>query len=292
MALERLQDGLRRIVAPNPSALTYRGTCCYVLGTGAVAVIDPGPADRAHLHALLDGLAPGERVAAILVTHAHLDHSEAARPLAEATGAPVFAFGPPDAGRSETMARLASEGLIGGGEGVDAGFRPDVALAHGEALAMGDWSVTALHTPGHYGNHLAFRWGAAVFSGDLVMGWASTLISPPDGDLGDYFRALDLLAAQRAQVFYPGHGAAVPDPAARLAELTAHRQARSAQILAALAAGPATAATLTAAIYTDSPAALHRAAARNVLAHLIFLSQSGRVRADGGLSERAKFSLC
>ena len=290
MALERLEAGLRRIVAPNPSPMTRDGTCSYVLGTGAVAVIDPGPADAIHLRAILDSLDPGERVAAILVTHAHLDHSPGARALSEATGAKVHAFGPPEAGRSAVMARLAVEGLAGGGEGVDRTFRPDVTLADGEEIGLGDWQVTALHTPGHFCNHLSFAWGDALFSGDHVMGWASTLISPPDGDLGDYFRSLDRLAAQDWRVFYPGHGAPVGATAARLDELAAHRRDRSAQILAALEAGPATVAALTAAIYTDTPAALLAAAARNVFAHLIEMTSQNEVAPEGFLSPSARFS--
>ncbi|RBP91778.1 glyoxylase-like metal-dependent hydrolase (beta-lactamase superfamily II) [Rhodobacter sp. 140A] len=290
MAMERLEAGLRRIVAPNPSPMTRDGTCSYVLGTGAVAVIDPGPADANHLRAILEGLDPGERVAAILVTHAHLDHSPGARALAEATGAKVHAFGPPEAGRSAVMARLAAEGLAGGGEGVDRAFRPDVTLADGEEIGLGDWQVTALHTPGHFCNHLSFAWGDALFSGDHVMGWASTLISPPDGDLGDYFRSLDRLAAQDWRVFYPGHGAPVGATAARLDELAAHRRDRSAQILAALEAGPATVAALTAAIYTDTPAALLAAAARNVFAHLIEMTSQNEVAPEGSLSPSARFS--
>lgn len=288
--MEDLEPGVRRLVAPNPSALTQRGTCSYVLGRGAVAVLDPGPADPGHLRALLDSLAPGERVAAILVSHAHLDHSAAARPLADLTGAPVFAFGDAAAGRSAAMRALAKAGLAGGGEGVDAGFRPDETLADGEGLALGDWSVTALHTPGHFGNHLCFAMGEVVFTADVVMGWSTTLISPPDGDLEAYFASLDRLAGQGARVFYPGHGDPVPDPAARLAELAAHRQARTAQILQALTEGPATLSTLTARVYADTPAALHRAASRNLFAHLVALVGQGRVVADPGLAVTAVFA--
>lgn len=288
--MKDLEPGVRRLVAPNPSALTYRGTCSYVLGRGAVAVLDPGPADPGHLRALLDHLAPGERVVAILVSHAHLDHSGAARPLADLTGAPVFAFGDAAAGRSAPMQALAETGLAGGGEGVDAGFRPDETLSDGEVLALGDWSVTALHTPGHFGNHLSFAMGDAVFTADVVMGWSTTLISPPDGDLEAYFATLDRLAGQGARVFYPGHGDPVPDPAARLAELAAHRQARTAQILQALAAGPATLHTLTARVYAETPAALHRAAARNLFAHLVALVGQGRVVAEPGLAANAVFA--
>ena len=289
--MEELEPGVRRLVAPNPSALTHLGTCSYVLGRGSVAVLDPGPADSAHLRGLLAGLAPGETVTAILVSHAHLDHSEGARALAQATGAPVFAFGGPAAGRSAAMDRLAAEGLAGGGEGVDAGFVPDALLADGETLSFGEAAVTALHTPGHFGNHLSFAMGDRVFTGDVVMGWSTTLISPPDGDLDAYLATLDRLAGLQARVFYPGHGDAVTAPAARLAELAGHRAARTAQILAALAAGPADLARLTAQVYADTPRALHGAASRNLFAHLVSLVFQGRVAAHPRLSAAAVFAM-
>ena len=291
MALMQLEDGVRRIVAPNPSALTHQGTCTYVLGEGAVAVLDPGPEHAAHRDALLSGLAPHEKVAAILVSHAHLDHSEGAAALAAATGAPIYAFGPPDAGRSAVMARLATAGMAGGGEGVDARFRPDRLLPDGACVTVGDRPITALHTPGHFGNHLCFRMGDAIFTGDVVMGWASTLISPPDGDLGDYLQSLARLQSEAARVFYPGHGAPITDPAARLAELAAHRNSRTEQIMAALSKGPADAASLTAAIYTDTPANLLPAAQRNVFAHLVHLTTQGRTCPATTLSPQAVFSL-
>ncbi len=291
MALTRLEDGVRRIVAPNPSALTHHGTCTYVLGEGVVAVLDPGPENAAHRAALLAGLARHEKVGAILVSHAHLDHSEGAAALAAATGAPIHAFGLPDAGRSAVMARLAAAGMAGGGEGVDAGFRPDRLLPDGACVTVGDMPITVLHTPGHFGNHLCFRMGDAIFTGDVVMGWASTLISPPDGDLDDYFQSLARLQAEAARVFYPGHGAPVTDPAARLAELAAHRKARTEQIMAALARGPADAASLTETIYTDTPATLLPAARRNVFAHLVHLTTQNHIRPTTTLSPQAVFSL-
>lgn len=291
MALIELEQDVRRIVAPNPSPMTLNGTCSYVLGTGAVAVIDPGPADPAHLQAILGGLHPQERVAAIFVTHAHLDHSPGARLLAEATGARIHAFGAADAGRSPAMAALATTGYAGGGEGVDHGFTPDVVLADGEEVAFGDWRLRALHTPGHFGNHLSFQSGGRIFSGDIVMGWSTTLISPPDGDLGDYFRSLEKLAGQEAQVFYPGHGDPVHAPAPRLFELAEHRHARSAQILAVLQQAPASVAQLTAQIYPEITPLLRQAAARNVFAHLVEMASQGRVEARPLLSAEAVFCL-
>ncbi|WP_240504076.1 MBL fold metallo-hydrolase [Thioclava sp. JM3] len=289
--MEELQPGLRRIVAPNPSPMTYTGTCTYVIGTGEVAVVDPGPADPAHLQALLDALASGERVSHILVTHAHLDHSPGARLLAEATGAPILAFGPPEAGRAQVMAELAARGHAGGGEGVDHAFDPDILIEDGETLSHGDWSLTALHTPGHFCNHLSFAMGDAHLTGDVVMGWSSTLISPPDGDLGDYYRSLARIEELRPRILYPGHGEPVTDPQTLIASQRAHRDARTAQIRSALAERPATPQTLTRAIYTDVPAALLPAAERNVFAHLVEMSVQNEVIAAPDLRPEALFSL-
>ena len=286
-----LSDGLRRIVAGNPSPMTYRGTNTYLLGEGDIAVIDPGPALEAHMEAILGALGPSERITHIFVTHSHVDHSPLAAPLSEVTGAPVLAFGDSRAGRSAVMERLAGSGLTGGGEGVDAGFAPDITLAHGQSTAGESWELTALHTPGHFGNHLSFQWGDALFCGDLVMGWASTLISPPDGDLAQFRASCTRLKAAAPGRLLPGHGAPVTDPAGRIDALLAHRDAREAAILAALGAGPADAATLARRIYTDTPAALMPAAARNVLAHLVDLAESGRATPLGPLSRATRFAL-
>jgi len=268
---------VRVVLAPNPSAMTGPGTNSFLIGEREVAVIDPGPDDPAHIDAILE-LAEG-RISHILVTHAHLDHSAGVARLAQATRAPVFAFGAADSGRSPTMARLAATGLVGG-EGVDAGFRPDIELRHGEELCSSDWTLQALHTPGHMGGHLSFRLGDAIFCGDLVMGWSTSLISPPEGDLVDYFRSLDLLARLAPRVLYPAHGEPITAPLPRLEELAVHRRLRSAQILAALDAGPGTAAELAARIYTI-PAHLMPAAERNVLAHLLALADLGAVAGNG-----------
>lgn len=286
---QRLAPGLRVVLAPNPSAMTLHGTNSYLVGEGDVAVIDPGPDDPRHLAALLDALRPGERISHILVTHAHLDHSPLARRLAGRTGAPVMAFGPATAGRSAVMARLAAERMLEGGEGVDRGFAPAVALADGDVVEGAGWRLRALHTPGHFGNHLSFVWGDAVFAGDHVMGWASSLVSPPDGDMGAYMASLGRLSALGARRLYPGHGDPVADPAARIAELAAHRRDREAAILAALAVAPNDAASLARAIYTDTPAALMPAATRNVLAHLIDLAERRQVVTDGPLHTRSRF---
>lgn len=278
--------GIRRLVAPNPSPFTFRGTNTYLLGDRDLCVIDPGPDDDAHLAAILAAAGAG-RVRAIVVTHAHRDHTALAPRLAAATGAPVLAFGDAAAGADPEIAAL---GDLGGGEGVDAAFAPDAILPDGGTVAGDGWRLTALHTPGHIGNHLCLIAGETVLSGDHAMGWATSIVSPPDGDMGAYMASLDRLAAAAPRRLLPGHGDPVEDAVARLAALRDHRRAREAAILAALADGPATPAGLVARIYADVPAALHPAAARNVLAHLIDLARRGAVRAPGGYGPAAPFA--
>lgn len=273
----RLDPDLRLVLAPNPSPMTERGTNTWLLGTGAVTVLDPGPDDPAHLRAILAALEPGERVARILVSHAHLDHAPAARPLAQATGAPVLAFGDARAGRSARMAGLAG---LGGGEGVDTAFRPDHDLPDGAVLDLGGAPLVALHTPGHFGNHLSFLWGTRLFPGDTVMGWAPSLVSPPDGDLTDFMASLDRLGALGPVRLFPGHGAPVADGQARIRDLRSHRLGREAQIRAALGPVPLPLPDLVARVYADLDPAMHPAAARNLLAHLIDLDHRGLARLD------------
>ncbi len=288
-SVTRLAPGIRRVLAPNASPMTFWGTNTYLVGEGRVAVIDPGPADRGHFNAILAGLTPGERISHILVTHAHLDHSPLARPLSEATGAPVLAFGDAQSGRSEVMRDLVAHGLRSGGEGVDRAFAPDTCLADGDLLDTGDWRLRALWTPGHFGNHLSFAFDGAVFTGDHVMGWASSLVSPPDGDLAAFMASCNRLAAREDRLYYPGHGAPVNDPAARLAWLIRHRQDREAQILAALPDEPRSIPDLTRTIYTDTPRALLPAAERNVFAHLIDLTTRDMTRAMPRLDATARY---
>jgi hydroxyacylglutathione hydrolase len=278
---------LRMVLAPNASPMTHWGTNTWLLGRGAVTVIDPGPADSRHLAALLAALEPGETVTQILVTHGHLDHSPAARPLAQATGAPVLAFGDARAGRSARMAGLSAQD-IGGGEGVDANFAPDRTLADDAVIEAAGRPLRALHTPGHLGNHMCFLWGEALFSGDHVMGWAPSLVSPPDGDLTDFMASLRRLQRLGPVVLFPGHGAPVAAGQARLSELHAHRMRRESAIRIAIAHGAETVPAITRAAYLDVDPALLPAAERNVLAHLIDLEARGKVAFDGALSLRAR----
>lgn len=283
-----LAKGLRLILAPNPTPMTYLGTNTYLLGDADIAVIDPGPDDDAHLAAILRATDKG-KITHIVVTHAHLDHSPLARRLSAQTGASVYGFGPASAGRSSVMQRLADQGLAGGGEGIDRDFSPDIGLSTGDKIITDDWTLQAIHTPGHIGNHLSFIWEGTVFTGDHVMGWASSLVSPPDGDLTDFMTSCKTLSAINAHVFYPGHGAPVTDPAGRLAWLVAHRKSREAQILAVLEQGDTTADNITQFIYADLSPALFMAAKRNVFAHLIDLTQRQHVAADPTLQIDAIF---
>lgn len=274
---------IRLVRADNPSPLTGTGTNTWLVGEGHVTLIDPGPALPDHLAAIMGALDTGERIARILVTHAHLDHSALSAPLAEATGAPVLAFGRAVDGRSAVMQDLLAAGFTGGGEGADLGFAPDATIKDGDHLDLPgtDAALEVIHSPGHMGGHLAFALGDVLFSGDHVMGWSSTLVSPPDGDMAAYMASLARLSARAWSRFLPGHGGPIEDPAARLAELTAHRRQREAQILSALHDAPDHATGLAARIYTDTPATLLGAASRNVMSHLIDLSGRNQIRAEG-----------
>ena len=286
-----LAPALRRILAPNPSPMTYRGTNTYLLGTEGLAVIDPGPASDAHLTAILAACGPGQHISHIIVTHSHTDHSPLAAALSRTTGAPVLAFGDAQAGRSAVMTQLARDGMAGGGEGIDVDFRPDRTVRDGEIINGDDWALEVIHTPGHLGNHIALGWGTACFTADHVMGWASSLVSPPDGDLSDFMASCARLRARNWRVFHPGHGAPIDDPAGRLDWLIAHRRARESSILTALGAAPATARHLAELIYTETPAALLGAAERNVFAHLVDLTGKSLITPDDGLTAAATFRL-
>ena len=278
-SIDPVADGVIRVVAPNPSPMTASGTATYVVGAGADrAVIDPGPDAPEHRDAILSA-AEGAAIRAILVTHPHLDHTAGTAALVAATDAPVHAFGRFDAGRSAAMTDLPD---LGGGEGADRGFVPDEVLADGDVVAGDGWALRALHTPGHMGPHLSFHWPdrGLAFTGDVAMGWASTLISPPDGDVTAFLSSLDRLRALDARLLLPGHGPAITAPTGRLDALRDHRIAREAAIRRALTPDGVTIPELVASVYDDVPDALRPMAARNVLAHLIRLVERGEAATD------------
>jgi glyoxylase-like metal-dependent hydrolase (beta-lactamase superfamily II) len=270
--IERLGPRVRRLLAPNPSPFTYSGTQTYIVGKGELAVIDPGPDIQDHVAALTAAVA-GERVMAILCTHTHRDHSPASRAFQAATGAPIIGCAPlaldDDGPRAD--------------DSFDPDYRPDRVLSDGETIARGNWTISAVATPGHTSNHLCFslREGAILFTGDHVMGWSTTVVAPPDGDMADYMASLDKLLGRDDRVYYPAHGPAVEEPKAHLRGLIAHRREREAQILGHLAAGEGRIPAMVAELYADIDPRLHPAAGRSVLAHLIDLERRGLVRGEG-----------
>lgn len=282
---------IRRVVANNPSKFTYHGTGTYIVGEGDVAVVDPGPALDSHRDALTAALA-GSRVTAILVTHCHNDHSPLAAWLREHTGAPTVAFGPhrvdPDWVDDDTPEEPddadAADGAAKVEEALDLAFDPDVRVADGEVAAAGDgWTLRALHTPGHTSNHLCFWMDGqrALFSGDHIMGWSTTVIAPPDGDMRDYFASLQRVRTLDPAVLWPTHGAPVTEVRPFVDAFVLHRLEREAAVLAAVRDGVALVPDIVARLYTGVDKKLHRAAGRSVLAHLIKLLADGLVSCEG-----------
>jgi glyoxylase-like metal-dependent hydrolase (beta-lactamase superfamily II) len=269
---------IRRVIARNPGPFTYTGTGVYIVGRGEVAVIDPGPDQPEHFEALKSAL-DGDRVTHVLVTHHHLDHSPLAHPLAQAFGAKVYGLPAPAPHASDTPA-LEARNLE---EGADDRFRPDVTLADGDLLSGPGWSLQAVTTPGHTSNHVCFalKEENALFAGDHIMGWSTTVITPPDGDMGDYFASLEKVKARGFETLWPTHGAPVRDVGPFIDAYVAHRRAREAQILAALGAGLTTIKAMVPSLYAAVDPRLHPAAAHSVLAHMIPLVREGRVVSAG-----------
>lgn len=268
----QVAPGIRRVVAANPSKYTAWGTGTYLVGERDVAVIDPGPADDAHVAALLGAL-DGHRVTHLLVTHTHADHSPATAALQAATGAPTLGYGPHPPGADD----LAEE------HG-DVTFVPDVELRDGDVIAGSGFEFEVLHTPGHLSNHLCFaeRTRRCLFTGDHVMGWSTTVISPPAGDLVDYLANLRRLLDRDDEVYYPTHGPPIPEPRPYVQALVEHRLERERQIVDQLTLGPRTVGKLVEVLYADVRPELHEPAARSVRAHLVALSDQGRVTEDDG----------
>ncbi|MGN6277462.1 MAG: MBL fold metallo-hydrolase [Sphingomonas sp.] len=268
----QLEPLVTRVLAPNPSPYTFTGTQTHVVGATDLAIIDPGPDDPAHLDALLAAIA-GRPVTAIIITHTHRDHSPLSRPLQAATGAPIVGCAP-----------LALDDL---GPRADAAFdrdyAPDRILADGEQVAGTGWTLTAVATPGHTSNHLAFALDEtkALFSGDHVMGWSTTVISPPDGDMADYLASLAKLMLRDDRVYYPAHGEQIDRPQRFVRSLIGHRKQREGQILRLLARGVGELPAMVDTMYVGIDPRLRPAAERSVLAHLIDLKRRGRATLQG-----------
>lgn len=272
-AAEQVSPLIRRLVARNPGPFTYFGTGVYIVGHGEVAVIDPGPDMPGHLEVLLRAV-EGERVTHIFVTHGHLDHSPAARPLAEATGARIYASG----GKmkpTEPDVRLEA--------GDDMGFLPDIAIEDGARFCGPGWTIEAVFTPGHTSSHMAYALVEenALFPGDHIMGWSTTVISPPDGDMGEYLNSLEKVRDRAYATLWPTHGPPVHDPQRLIEAYIDHRLAREAQILAQLRSGQTDIRQMVPTLYAAVDPRLHPAACHSVLAHMVRLVSLGQAVCAG-----------
>ena len=281
--LEPVAPGIRRIVANNPGPFTFRGTGTYVVGQGKVAVIDPGPDLAAHIDALLDALR-GETITHVLVTHTHRDHSPGAAAVKAATGAPTYGFGPHAGGR---------RGEAAVEEGGDWDFTPDIVVKGGDAIAGAGWRFEAVHTPGHTSNHLCFALpeNAILFSGDHVMGWSTSVIAPPDGDMAAYIASLEKLLHRDDAVYWPTHGPAITEPKTHVRAFIAHRREREAGIIACLEDGVGRVDAMVERLYVGLNPNLRRAAGRSVLAHLVELTAREVVKVDGPATVDATYRL-
>ncbi|HLH95566.1 MAG TPA: MBL fold metallo-hydrolase [Xanthobacteraceae bacterium] len=285
--VEEVMPGVRRLLANNPGPFTFKGTVSYIVGSGKVAIIDPGPLDEMHIAALLEAVR-GETVTHIFVTHTHRDHSPAAARIKAATGAVTCAEGPHRAARPLNVGeapRLEAS--------ADRDFMPDHVLADGETVSGANWSLEAVATPGHTANHMAYALAgtSVLFSGDHVMAWSTPVVAPPDGSMSDYMASLEKLTRRSETLYLPGHGGAVRDASRFVASYIAHRKAREASILKQLGNGEADIPTLVRAIYAGLDPRLTKAAGLSVLAHLEDLAARGRVATDGAPAVDGRFRL-
>jgi len=281
---DQLSPLIRRVVAQNPGPFTYTGTGVYIIGTDDVAVIDPGPVQDDHI-AALDKALDGQRVTHVFVTHHHLDHSPLAHPLAQKHGAKVYGFGPQNIAPTGGEVRLEA--------GDDVGFQPDIQVEDEQVFSGSNWSVRALHTPGHTSNHVCYALEEenTLFCGDHVMAWSTSVISPPDGHMGDYLRELARIRDKQYDRLWPTHGPAVENPSQFIQTYIDHRLQREEQILVQLRAGLSNIKDMVAVMYADVDKRLHPAAAHSVLAHMIHLVETGQVIAEGELDLQARYSL-
>ena len=280
-----LFPGVARVTAKNPGPFTFHGTNSYIVGTRSLAVIDPGPPDDSHLAALLKAI-DGRPVSHIFVTHTHRDHSPLARPLAEATGAPMLAEGPHRPAREIYVGEQYRLDATG-----DADFRPDHALSDQEVVEGDGWALRTVLTPGHAANHAAFalEGTGVLFSGDHVMAWSTTIVAPPDGSMLDYMNSLDRLLLRDDNLYFPGHGGPVRNPPAFVRGLRTHRKMRERAIIERIEQGDRRIPDIVAAIYRDTDPRLFGAAGMSVLAHLEDLVARGAVFTDGPAALEGEF---
>ena len=270
--IEQLEPGVARVLAHNPSAFTYYGTQTYLIGEREVAVIDPGPDLPEHVGALEQAIG-GRTVAAIMCTHTHRDHSPAARPLAERTGAPIIGCAPL---ALETVGPRADAAF-------DGDYAPDRVLEDGEALEIDGKKITAVATPGHTSNHLCFAFEGALLTGDHVMGWSTTVVVPPDGDMAAYMASLDKLRSREDHIYYPAHGPAMTNPQRYVRSLIGHRLQREKQILKLVGEQSRDIPDIVAHAYPGLDPRLVTAAGGSVYAHLLDLEKRGLVQSEGEL---------
>ncbi|MCU1344596.1 MAG: beta-lactamase domain protein [Acidimicrobiia bacterium] len=302
--VDQLSPLIRRVLAPNPGKFTYRGTGTYLVGRGDVAVIDPGPLLDEHVAAIVAALAPGERITHLVMTHTHSDHSPAAARLQPLTNAPSYGFGPhgalpaddpddviefgdPEADGDPARDTPADEGKLR--ESADTSFVPDVVVGAGDVIEGHGWRLEALHTPGHTSNHVCYALAqeAVLFTGDHVMGWSTSVIGPPDGNLRQYLRSLEMLLGRSDRRYWPTHGPAVDDPHRLVRAYIAHRQERTDQVLEVLRQGPATIAQMVPVVYAAVDKQLWKPAAASMYAHILLLVEDGRIAPVEGPAKRS-----
>jgi glyoxylase-like metal-dependent hydrolase (beta-lactamase superfamily II) len=286
-ACSELSPLVRRIVADNPSAFTFTGTCSYIVGRGEVAIIDPGPDKSAHVAALLDAVR-GETVTHIVVSHTHRDHSPAARAIKAATGAPIVGC---SAHRSARALGVGETNTLEASGDLD--HKPDEELREGNVVEGPGWRLEAIETPGHMANHLCFALPEerTLFSADHVMAWATSVIAPPDGSMSAFMASLEKLRARDDALYWPGHGGPVKEPQRFVRALAHHRRQREVSILGRLAAGDRSIGAIVPAIYQGLAPALHGAAGLSVFAHLEDLVARGVVASDGPPTLEAEYRL-
>ena len=275
------------ILAPNPSAMTYKGTNTYILGNSELAIIDPGPINDEHLSNILK-VVDERPVKFVFLTHSHIDHSPLAEILSQELGTPTYAFGSSKSGLSSTMLNLIAQGYESAAEGIDYVFMPDHFIKNGDIFELNDVNITAIHTPGHMGNHMCFQYDKILFSGDHIMDWSTSMISPPYGDLTQFMDSCRLLQTKQFDLFLPGHGDPVSNPNERLKFIINHRLQREDQIFSTISKTPMSMYEITASVYKDLDKSLFQAAIRNVFAHLIDLNARGLVKFTGSISEKVK----
>ena len=286
-----LQDGLMRLIAPNPSPMTSTGTNTYILGRKELLIIDPGPNSEAHLRNIMEVIPKYTKVTHILITHSHLDHSGLAPKLSKILNAPTLAFGTALDGLSNDMKSICKMGLTSEKFGIDTEFVPDHFLKDEEKISSREWEVVAHHTPGHLSNHICYQYLDKLFTGDHIMEWSTSVISPPEGDVSQFINSCEKIYNLHCEKFYPGHGLPVENPGQRIAELIEHRKKREIEILNFLKNRDATISQITKNIYFNIDQNLLSVASRNVKAHLVDLIIKKQVTVDDISSDTAMYSL-